>query len=206
MKKQSDALVREDDWRSSRLRAMLLCQIWSISRFDDIMRWKFCELFSNVFTTEANSTLKMPIKSIYALQFRHKTSRSNASRSKKPQKKLLVRRTCPLVCPQSSLAYWLFERFLLDGEPNVDVLRDPEEWYLVIHWIQIELLCRYDIQIMRSRANRNRPPSANALREERIKLGQSTNTGVIGLVNHLPRQLGTYLGKPFCLLWFMIND
>ena len=54
---------------------------------------------------------------------------------------------------------------------------------------------RYDIMMMRSRKNRTTPPSASALREERLELGQTTDTGVSGLVNHMPRQLGTYIGK-----------
>ena len=65
---------------------------------------------------------------IYFLQFRYKTSRSNASKTKKPQKKLIVRRSCPSICPQSSMAMWLFERFFMDGEEEVDVLSEPKDW------------------------------------------------------------------------------
>lgn len=128
IKAQSNLLLERDSWNSHRLRCIMLCQLWSISRFDELSKWRISDLFCNTFTTEANPGLKMAMTQLYFLQFRHKSSRSNASKSKKPQKKLIVRRSCPSICPQSALALWFYHRFVLDGEKEVDLLTDPKNW------------------------------------------------------------------------------
>lgn len=46
----------------------------------------------------------------------------------KPQQRLLVRRRDPSLCPQSALAMFLFERFVMDDEEDIDLLSGRKEW------------------------------------------------------------------------------
>eukprot|EP00210_Caulerpa_lentillifera_P009459 g9019.t1 len=176
---QSHHCLLSDTWQSTRLRCLLLTQLWSISRWNEMSQWKICDLMMTTFSPEGDCSLKQAIVPLFFLQTKYKAAKTK--KKIKPQKKLLVRRRCPSLCPQSALAMFLFERYILDGEDEVNVLSPNDQWY--------------GIKIFREKLDKFKVPSSSSLREERMKLGAETETAISGLVNHYGRQLGSFIGK-----------
>ena len=177
--------------------------------------WKICDLAVQSYTPEGYPGLKQPMTPLFLLQTKYKGSKVlqetcacgfvngnvvcvlQQKRKIKPQKRTLIRRRDVSLCPQSSLAMFLYERFVLDSEEDVDVLSPNHSWYCFLTAIQSfdALIFRYPIKIFRTRLDRTRVPSSSAIREERIKIGKQTGTGISGLANHYGRQLGSDIGK-----------
>ena len=72
--RQNDHLMREDSWSSFRLRLLLLGQLWSISRWNEMCEWKLCDLMREVFSIEADLSLRQAIVPLYILQTKYKGS------------------------------------------------------------------------------------------------------------------------------------
>lgn len=104
--RQSVYLLQMDTSLSIRNRSIGLAQLFSISRIDELVKWRLCELHLIKYPTSANLLEDSEMTALYLEQSDHK----NYIDDRIPDKKIIVRRENIHLCPQSSLALMLFDR------------------------------------------------------------------------------------------------
>ena len=138
---QSDAMLVVDTARARRLRAVTLAQFFSISRFDEIRRWRISDCHPFRYSA-ALTHGKCDIYVLYIRQFTHKSNdvschHALCSRltllvllkgSRPADERLMIRHVNWLICPCFAIAMYLYERFVVRNEQLPDLTSHPSNW------------------------------------------------------------------------------
>ena len=135
---QSNAMLVSDSSKASRLRAVTLAQFFSISRFDEIRRWRISDCHPFRYSA-ALMHGKCDIHVLYIRQFTHKSndvsyahsclrSRCLFKGSRPADERLIVRHVNWLICPCFAIAMYMYERFVIRNEEAPDLMSHPSNW------------------------------------------------------------------------------
>eukprot|EP00210_Caulerpa_lentillifera_P004389 g4187.t1 len=170
-------MLVEDTSIQHRNRAMSMAQFFSMSRFDELQRWRVSDLHLFNYGSELPTMGNMDMTVVLVTMSSHKQLKNGGL----PDEKLLVRHNNPILCPLFAISYMLFDRFVTNGEKPLDLLAHGREWY--------------DIKLFRSSKDSHQSLNKTTLYKQRKTMLQKTGTYVNGIVNHLDRKLGAIAGK-----------
>eukprot|EP00210_Caulerpa_lentillifera_P005394 g5156.t1 len=97
-----------------------------------------------------------------------------------PDKKIIVRREDIHLCPMSSLAIMLFDRFILNKEKEFNIVGEEYD----VFW---------NVFLFRSNTSSTTPVNKNSLYKQRKDMMNLTDTGLGSCVNHSDRRIGAWL-------------
>eukprot|EP00210_Caulerpa_lentillifera_P007005 g6699.t1 len=126
-KTHSIHLLCAGDIGSIRLRALSLCQTFSVGRFDEISRWEMADLSCFTYEAGIGSLGTQPIQVLTIAQHFHKMAKDGAP----PDIKILCRHKDITLCPLSALALYFFYRFVMLDEKDIPFEKDKSQWYKI---------------------------------------------------------------------------
>eukprot|EP00210_Caulerpa_lentillifera_P008932 g8523.t1 len=174
---QSKEMLQMNCSIQHRNRAMSMAQFFSMSRYDELQRWRINDMHLFRYGFELPTTGIMDMNVVLVTMSSHKQLKNGAL----PDEKLLVKHLNYFICPLFAISFMLYDRFVMNLEKPLDLLSDPREWY--------------NIKLFRSLQSAERSVSNGTMYTQKKELLKKTRTCVNGIVNHLDRKLGAISGK-----------